>query len=69
MMPLLIFNRPQKFFILQKSRLFIRSDTRLPTDEMTPARFMKTVKSGRFTIKATVLRFMVNFIVQMTGRG
>jgi hypothetical protein len=64
------FSIGRRSFLFYKNRTFFYDSTRRsPLGEMTLAGFMRIVKSGRFAIKATVLRFILNFIMQMTGRG
>lgn len=55
------------FYFSKIAPFFYDSTRRSPLGEMTLAGFMRIVKSGRFAIKATVLRFILNFIMQMTG--
>lgn len=56
----------RSFFLFYKNRAFFYDPTwRSPLGKMTSIGFMRTVKNDRFTIKATILCFILNFIAQM----
>jgi len=60
------FQSAAEVFYFTKIASFFTIQQRRPLGEMTLVGFMR-IKSGRFIIKATVLRFILNFIMQMTG--